>query len=184
MHNARGMAMLSAYEALKTLGPDDTLMLDTAVGGIGGCPYCGNGQATGMIPTEDLVQLLQVEGVETGIDLGKLIEAAKTLEDILQRPLDGRVAKNGALPSPARFTTRTCRPSIRWMRPSISAKGPACTRAIRGRGCAPRSSAPALLLEQSGGLQRFRNHRADVDATCGGPPNFGVDASVVSRSST
>jgi len=101
IHNARGMAMLSAYEALKTLGPDDTLMLDSAVGGIGGCPYCGNGQATGMIPTEDLVQLLQVEGVETGIDLGKLIEAAKTLEDILQRPLDGRVAKNGALPSPA-----------------------------------------------------------------------------------
>jgi hydroxymethylglutaryl-CoA lyase len=101
MHNARGMAMLSAYEALKTLGPDDTLMLDSALGGIGGCPYCGNGQATGMIPTEDLVQLLQVEGVETGIDLGKLIEAAKTLEDILQRPLDGRVAKNGALPSSA-----------------------------------------------------------------------------------
>ena len=99
IHNARGMAMLSAYEALKTLGPDDTLMLDSALGGIGGCPYCGNGQATGMIPTEDLVQLLQVEGVETGIDLGKLIEAAKTLEDILQRPLDGRVAKNGALPS-------------------------------------------------------------------------------------
>jgi hydroxymethylglutaryl-CoA lyase len=100
LHNARGMAMLSAYEALKILEPHDTLMLDTALGGIGGCPYCGNGQATGMIPTEDLVQLLQVEGVATGIDLVKLIEAAKTLEEILQRPLDGRVAKNGPLPSP------------------------------------------------------------------------------------
>jgi hydroxymethylglutaryl-CoA lyase len=94
------MAMLSAYEALKVLQPDDTLMLDTALGGIGGCPYCGNGQATGMIPTEDLVQLLQVEGVSTGVDLRKLIEAAKTLEAILQRPLDGRVAKNGPLPAP------------------------------------------------------------------------------------
>ena len=61
-------------------------MLDTALGGIGGCPYCGNGQATGMIPTEDLVQLLHVEGVATGIDLGKLIEAAKTLEDIVAAP--------------------------------------------------------------------------------------------------
>ena len=100
LHNARGMAMLSAYEALKILEPHDTLMLDSAVGGIGGCPYCGNGQATGMIPTEDLVQLLQVEGVVTGIDLGKLIEAASALEDILRRPLDGRVAKNGALPAP------------------------------------------------------------------------------------
>jgi len=99
LHNARGMAMLSAYEALKILDAEDTLMLDTALGGIGGCPYCGNGQATGMIPTEDLVQLLHVEGVATGIDLGKLIEAAKTLEDIVQRPLDGRVTKNGALPS-------------------------------------------------------------------------------------
>ena len=52
-----------------------------------------------MIPTEDLVQLLDVEGIETGIDLGKLIEAAKTLEEIVGRPLDGRVARNGALPS-------------------------------------------------------------------------------------
>jgi hydroxymethylglutaryl-CoA lyase len=52
-----------------------------------------------MIATEDLVQLLQVEGIATGIDLDKLIEAEKTLEDIVQRPLDGRVAKNGALPS-------------------------------------------------------------------------------------
>jgi len=99
LHNARGMAMLSAYEALKILDAEDTLMLDTALGGIGGCPYCGNGQATGMIATEDLVQLLQVEGIATGIDLDKLIEAEKTLEDIVQRPLDGRVAKNGALPS-------------------------------------------------------------------------------------
>ena len=100
LHNARGMAMLSAYEALKVLGPDDTLMLDTAVGGIGGCPYCGNGQATGMISTEDLVHLLHAEGIATGIDLGKLIEAAKTLEDIVRRPLDGRVTKNGPLPQP------------------------------------------------------------------------------------
>jgi hydroxymethylglutaryl-CoA lyase len=99
LHNARGMAMLSASEALKILDAEDTLMLDTALGGIGGCPYCGNGQATGMIATEDLVQLLQVEGIATGIDLDKLIEAEKTLEDIVQRPLDGRVAKNGALPS-------------------------------------------------------------------------------------
>ena len=99
LHNARGMAMLSAYEALKALGADDTLMLDTALGGIGGCPYCGNGQATGMIPTEDLVQLLEVENVPTGIDLGKLIEAASVLEDVLGRKLDGRVSRNGPLPS-------------------------------------------------------------------------------------
>ena len=158
-------------------------MLDSALGGIGGCPYCGNGQATGMIPTEDLVQLLQVEGVETGIDLGKLIEAAKTLEDIVQRPLDGRVAKNGALPSPARFTTRTCRRSIRWMRPSTSAKGRRCTKATHGRGCAPRSSRRRCYLSNPAACSAFEI-TAPISMRPAAPPNFGIDASVVSRSST
>jgi hydroxymethylglutaryl-CoA lyase len=99
LHNARGMAMLSAYEALRVLGPEDVLYIDTSLGGIGGCPYCGNGQATGMIPTEDFVQLLEALGIETQFDLGKLIEAAKLLEEIVGRPLDGRVAKNGPFPS-------------------------------------------------------------------------------------
>jgi hydroxymethylglutaryl-CoA lyase len=98
LHNARGLAMLSAWEALHALGPEDTLILDTALGGIGGCPYCGNGQATGMIATEDFVQLLHVLGIDSGVDLPKLIEASHLLSAILRRPLDGRVSKNGPLP--------------------------------------------------------------------------------------
>ncbi|WP_296559822.1 hypothetical protein [Pigmentiphaga sp.] len=99
LHNARGMAMLSMYEALKLLEASDTLVADTALGGIGGCPYCGNGQATGMIPTEDFVQLLQVLGVDVGVDLGRLVEASARLSGILGRPLHSQVARNGPLPS-------------------------------------------------------------------------------------
>ena len=98
LHNARGMAMLSIYEALKVLDASDTLIADTALGGIGGCPYCGNGQATGMIPTEDFVQLLQVLGMDPGIDLPRLIEASARLSEILGRPLHSQVARNGPLP--------------------------------------------------------------------------------------
>ncbi len=99
LHNGRGMALISAYQALTHLGGDRVLILDAAVGGIGGCPYCGNGQATGMIPTEDLVQLLEASGVETGISLPKLIEASYKLEELLGRPLASQVSKNGPLPN-------------------------------------------------------------------------------------
>lgn len=103
LHNARGMAMLSIYEALKVLDASDTLIADTALGGIGGCPYCGNGQATGMIPTEDFVQLLHSLGIPSGIDLDKLIEASVRLSEILQRPLHSQVSRNGALPGAGRL---------------------------------------------------------------------------------
>lgn len=95
LHNARGMAMLSTWEALRALDEADTLMLDAAVGGIGGCPYCGNGQATGMLALEDLVQLLQTIGIDTGIDLAKLIEISHNLSALLGRPLASQVALNG-----------------------------------------------------------------------------------------
>jgi hydroxymethylglutaryl-CoA lyase len=98
-HNARGLALLSMYEALKLLDSRHTLIADTAIGGIGGCPYCGNGQATGMIATEDFVHLLQTLGIQTGIDLGKLINTSHKLSELLERPLHSQVAFNGGLPS-------------------------------------------------------------------------------------
>lgn len=95
MHNGRGLALLSAWEALKALDAGDLLMLDSALGGIGGCPYNGSGQATGMIATEDLVQLFDLLGVQTGADLAKLVEATHTVARLTQRTLDGRVHKAG-----------------------------------------------------------------------------------------
>jgi hydroxymethylglutaryl-CoA lyase len=98
LHNQRGLAMLSSYAAMQTLEPTDTLMLDTTLGGIGGCPYCGNGRLAGMVPTEDMVQLLEVLGIPTGVDVYALVEAVALASEIIGRPLDGHVSKAGPFP--------------------------------------------------------------------------------------
>ena len=69
-------------------------MLDASIGGLGGCPYAP--RATGNIATEDLVYLLEGEGVETGVDLGALIEVSLWLEGVLGRALEGQVYRAGA----------------------------------------------------------------------------------------
>ena len=98
LHDARGTALLSAYEALVTLGPECTLVLDTSIGGMGGCPYGGHGQMTRMIATEDLVDLLHERGIETGVDLDRLIEAAAVAEEVVGHALWGHVSKAGSRP--------------------------------------------------------------------------------------
>ena len=98
LHDARGSALVSAYQAFRLLDETYTLVIDTGIGGMGGCPYCGNGRATKCIPTEDLVDLLHEEGVETGIDLVKLIEAAHLAEEVVGHELYGKVAKAGPRP--------------------------------------------------------------------------------------
>lgn len=98
LHNTRGLALVSAYAALTSLSPEHELILDGALGGVGGCPYCGNGRATGMIATEDLVHLLAAMGIDTGVDLDRLIEAALLAEQVIGRRLDGHVSHTGPLP--------------------------------------------------------------------------------------
>ncbi len=98
LHDARGTALLSAYEALRALGPECTLVLDSSVGGMGGCPYGGHGRMTRMIATEDLVDLLEESGIETGVDLDRLIEAALLAEEVVGHPLWGHVSKAGPRP--------------------------------------------------------------------------------------
>jgi hydroxymethylglutaryl-CoA lyase len=98
LHNQRGLAMVSFYAALLALGPEQTLLVDATIGGIGGCPFCGNGRAAGMVPTEDLAQLLEELGIETGIDLYQLVEASHLASRIIGRPLDGHVSAAGPLP--------------------------------------------------------------------------------------
>ena len=71
LHNGRNMAIASSYAAIKTLGSEDTVDLDGTIGGYGGCPYCGNGRATGMAPSEDLLHMLEDMGIETGVDINK-----------------------------------------------------------------------------------------------------------------
>ena len=101
LHDARGTALLSAYEALKVLGPHHTLILDSSIGGMGGCPYGGHGRMTRMIPTEDLVNLLHELDIDTGVDLAKLIEAALLAEKVVGHSLWGHVSKAGPRPHKA-----------------------------------------------------------------------------------
>jgi hydroxymethylglutaryl-CoA lyase len=98
LHNQRGLALTSTYAAIRTLGPEDTVYFDATIGGVGGCPYCGNGRAAGMAPTEDLVTLLEELGIPTGVDIYKLVDAVVLLTSIVGRPLSGQVSKAGPFP--------------------------------------------------------------------------------------
>jgi hydroxymethylglutaryl-CoA lyase len=98
LHNQRGAAIVSAYAAIQALEPGYTVAFDTSIGGIGGCPYCGNGRATGMIPTEDMVDMLEEMGIDTGVDRRVLIDAARLLSRILGRQVPGKLSQAGPRP--------------------------------------------------------------------------------------
>ena len=94
LHNTRGVTIASYYEAL-LLGATE---FDTSLGGMGGCPYCGNGRSAGHVPTEDFVHMCHQMGIETGYDLDKVIEAAIIAEEVVGHSLWGHVSKSGPLP--------------------------------------------------------------------------------------
>jgi isopropylmalate/homocitrate/citramalate synthase len=82
-HNTRNTGYANALAALEA----GATVLDASVGGIGGCPFAP--RATGNIATEDLVYLLDGEGVETGVDLDVLVHVSEWLEQTLGRQLPG-----------------------------------------------------------------------------------------------
>lgn len=91
-HDTRNTGLANALAALEA----GAGVLDSSVGGIGGCPFAP--RATGNIATEDLVYLLDREGVETGVDLDALIRVAGWLEGVLGKALPGRVYRAGNWP--------------------------------------------------------------------------------------
>ncbi|UCH21999.1 MAG: hydroxymethylglutaryl-CoA lyase [Deltaproteobacteria bacterium] len=99
-HNNRGTAMANLLSAL-TAG---TTRFDTALGGMGGCPYVP--QAAGNLPTEDVVYMLEEMGINTGIDLEAIIRAARLLQKILGYELPGQVMKSG--PRDPKLAAGTC----------------------------------------------------------------------------
>ncbi|NEN04709.1 citramalate synthase [Diaminobutyricibacter tongyongensis] len=98
LHDARGVALASAYQAIRCLGPDDTLVIDTSVGGMGGCPYGGHGRMTRMIPTEDFVDLLCELGIPCPVDQDAIIEASLLAEKVVGHELWGHLSRVGARP--------------------------------------------------------------------------------------
>ncbi len=93
LHDTRGLGMANAYAALR-LGVSN---FDTAVGGIGGCPFADHKGAAGNIATEDFVLLCEEMGIETGVDLDALIECALMAETLIGHPLPGKVKTGGNL---------------------------------------------------------------------------------------
>jgi hydroxymethylglutaryl-CoA lyase/(R)-citramalyl-CoA lyase len=91
-HNTRNTGYANALAALEA----GASVLDSSVGGLGGCPYAP--RATGNVATEDLVYLLEGEGIETGVDLDALIHVSEWLERLLGRRLEGQVYRAGPAP--------------------------------------------------------------------------------------
>ena len=98
LHNGRAMALPSVYATLRTLDSTDVLGVQSSIGGMAGCPYCGNGRAAMMIATEDLMHMLEDMGIHTGVDLYKLIEVVWLAEEIVGHQLYGFVSKAGPRP--------------------------------------------------------------------------------------
>lgn len=88
-HDTRGTALANVSAALE-LG---IRTFDASTGGIGGCPYAPG--AAGNLATEDLVYLLEREGLQHGVDLPKLLEAAAFVAQTLRRPLATKMGQAG-----------------------------------------------------------------------------------------
>ena len=90
-HNTRGQGLANVLAALEE-GVDS---FESSFGELGGCPVPPG--STGNVSTEDLVSMLHEMGIETGIDLGRLIEASRAAQEELGRPLGAHVLRAGGV---------------------------------------------------------------------------------------
>jgi hydroxymethylglutaryl-CoA lyase len=88
-HDTRAMAIPNILAAMEC----GVTHVDSSIGGLGGCPFAPG--ASGNVCTEDLVHCLHAMGVETGIDLDRLIETSQRVQEIVGRALPGQIVKAG-----------------------------------------------------------------------------------------
>lgn len=88
-HNTRGLGLVGVHVALEA----GVRRFESSVGGLGGCPFAPN--AAGNVCTEDMVHMLHESGLETGLDLERLIAAAQLAQKLVRRPLQGQVMHAG-----------------------------------------------------------------------------------------
>ena len=93
LHDTRGMGLANVLAGLQT----GVRRFDTSVAGMGGCPFAGNRSAAGNVCTEDIALMCEEMGIETGLDLDKLAEAARLAEEIVGHPLPGKFMKAGRI---------------------------------------------------------------------------------------
>ncbi|QTX32549.1 hydroxymethylglutaryl-CoA lyase [Aminithiophilus ramosus] len=88
-HNTRGMGLANVLAGMEA----GVTRFDASLGGLGGCPFAPG--ATGNIATEDLLHMCEEMGIETGVDLDRVIAAARSLGDWVGHELPGAVLKAG-----------------------------------------------------------------------------------------
>ncbi|HEY8449380.1 MAG TPA: hydroxymethylglutaryl-CoA lyase [Bacillota bacterium] len=93
LHDTRGTGLANAFAALE----EGVTEFESAVGGLGGCPFASMKGAAGNIATEDFAFMCEEMGVETGIDLEAIAEAARLAERIVGHDLPGKLAKGGLM---------------------------------------------------------------------------------------
>ena len=91
-HNTRNTGLANCYAAVEA----GVGSIDASVGGIGGCPFAP--QATGNVPSEDLVYMLSRMGIETGIQNDKLIETGEWIGEQLGHAVPAMIGKAGVFP--------------------------------------------------------------------------------------
>lgn len=92
LHNTRNIGLANAQAAIDA----GAVSIDASIGGIGGCPFAP--EATGNIPTDDLLYMLNRSGIKTGISLEKIIATSKWLEQELGRGVPAMLPKAGIFP--------------------------------------------------------------------------------------
>jgi hydroxymethylglutaryl-CoA lyase len=116
-HNTRNTGIANAYAAFAA----GVRVLDASIGGIGGCPFAP--AATGNIPTEDLLYMLERMGVQTGVDLDALLETGRWVQAQLGRTIPGMLIKAGRFPksAPGAVPRGAALPSATNPRPQVRA---------------------------------------------------------------
>ncbi len=90
-HNTRGQGLANVLAALEA----GVTSFESSFGELGGCPVPAG--STGNIASEDLVSMLQEMGIETGVDLGRLLEASAAVRSVLGRPLGSHTLTAGPI---------------------------------------------------------------------------------------
>ena len=89
LHNTRGMALANVVAALHA----GVTEFDSALGGLGGCPFAPG--ASGNVSTEDLVHMLDLMGIRSGVDLDAVLAVSREVKKIAGHPLESAVARAG-----------------------------------------------------------------------------------------
>lgn len=95
LHNTRNVGLANAQAAIDA----GVEFIDASIGGIGGCPFAP--KATGNIPTDDLVYMLDRSGIETGVSLQDIVNTSQWLERELGREVPAMLPKAGIFPDVA-----------------------------------------------------------------------------------